>query len=187
MIFGNSTVFDEETIVLYVSWICNVLYGLLIVLGFWILPRERMLFITIATAYVGPALILIGIGGIFYCITCLALYPLTSISVIWIWFFLTSRLAQLIGLYYGLDSDNDGDVDLFDLLHYLATRTRIGQQLRLHKLHTYFNNRPKNPFDELHDKIDSLTHKINTLLATANTTTTTTTTTTNSKANLESD
>jgi hypothetical protein len=54
-----------------------------------------MLFIGLATFYVGPSLVLVFLGGLAAMILLFALYPFQSVIIIWITFFLSSSLAQV--------------------------------------------------------------------------------------------
>jgi hypothetical protein len=116
---------EEHSMIALINVICNVLYGIFVVCGFWFLPRGVMLFGTLATLYVGPALVLVLLGSIGLALAAFAFYPVTSVVVVWLFFFSTSHLAQAIGRRLGLDFDGDGDIDFLDILHVAAT-TRWG-------------------------------------------------------------
>ena len=150
---------SEEVAILVVSSICNVLYGLSILFGFLYFPRNRMLIITALTLYIGPAIVLFFIGALALMIASFALYPIQSVVAVWVWFFLTSHLAQSLGKQLGLDSDRDGGVDVLDLLHYLGN-SKVGKQLRLDKLHTYLSTVSLDPFQDIKDKLDQVAEMI---------------------------
>lgn len=153
--------FNEENTILIVSSLCNAFYAILILIGFLILPRERMLIIAALTLYIGPVIILLGLGIGLLIIGCFAFYPVYSVLIIWIWFFFTSQIAQIIGKYLGLDTDDDGNVNILDLLYYCST-TRWGKTIGLHKLHstimTYTTK--TNPFEEIIQRLHQIDQKL---------------------------
>lgn len=146
---------NEQNTIVLLSTICNLLYGLSVLFGFLFFPRGPMLFVTLATLWIGPALVLILLGTIAAVMIAFALYPIASVAVMCTWFFVTSRMAQTLGKRWGLDSDNDGDVDWLDLLHVLA-KTDIGQTLGLLKLHDILNQATLDPFQEIHHKLNNI-------------------------------
>jgi hypothetical protein len=151
---------NEQSTILLLSSLCNALYGILVLIGFLLLPRERMLIITALTLYVGPSIILLLVGGFVLLVASFALYPVISVLVVWIWFFLTSHVAQVLGKSLGLDSNEDGNVDMLDLIYYFAN-TRWGEWIGLRRLHTYLKCIPKDPFEEIKERLDHLTEKLN--------------------------
>eukprot|EP00977_Amphora_coffeiformis_P001438 scaffold291_cov168-Amphora_coffeaeformis.AAC.7 len=146
---------DETTFVTVLNMICNLLYGLITLVGFVALPRGFMLMFTALTIFVGPALVLILLGTMAALLVAFALYPITSVASLWVLFFSTSRIAQVLGVYLGLDSDKDGDVDWLDVLHYLAS-TQMGKLLRLDTLHDLLNNSSMDPFREINRRLDEI-------------------------------
>lgn len=146
---------SEKSTILFISTICNTLYCLSILMGFLFFKRGPMLTFTILTLWIGPALVLILLGTVGIALAAFALYPLASVFVMTLWFFLTSQLAQTLGKKYGLDSDDDGDVDMLDLLHFLAN-TEIGSTLGLGKLHAVLNQCTGDPFQEIHRRLDRI-------------------------------
>jgi len=146
---------DENSTVALLSTLCNVLYGLFVLIGFMVLPRGKMLFLTMITILIGPALVLILLGCAAALIAAFAMYPITSVSTVWLFFFLTSHIAQALGRKLGLDSDNDGDVDMLDLLHFVA-KTRIGTWLGLPQLHAWLDDATRDPFQEIHRRLDRI-------------------------------
>jgi tetrahydromethanopterin S-methyltransferase subunit G len=146
---------DENSTVAALSTLCNVLYGWGIVVGFWCLPRGKMLAITLMTLFVGPALVLILLGLLAALTGSFAMYPVTSVSVVWLVYFMTSQVAQAVGRKMGLDSDGDGDVDFLDLLH-AAGRSRMGKYLGLQKLHAWLDEATRDPFQEIHRRLDEI-------------------------------
>ena len=74
-------------------------------------------------------------------------------------FFLTSQMAQALGMYLGLDSDNDGDVDFLDLLHWMAS-TRVGRFLGMPVLYKMLNRLSCDPFHEIHKRLDRIIERI---------------------------
>ena len=145
---------EDDTIVL-LNLLCNFLYGTFILLGFLLLPRGYMLLATMLTFFVGPALVLIFLGCIVAAMVAFALYPLYSVFTIWLFFFLTSQIAQVLGKNLGLDHDGDGDVDWLDLLHW-ASHTRLGKKVGLIRLHSFLNRSSLNPFLEIHRRLDEI-------------------------------
>ena len=152
---------NEHDTIMMLSTICNVVYGLAVLIGFLFTQRGPMLFITLATLWIGPALVLILLGTLGCAIGAFALYPITSVAIMCLWFFLTSQLAQTIGKRLGLDHDGDGDVDWLDLLHFVA-QTDIGNAIGLMKLHNLLNQANQDPFQEIHHRLNMIDRKINT-------------------------
>jgi hypothetical protein len=150
---------NEKNTIALLSTLCNVLYGTFVWLGFLFLPRDRMLLFTLITFYVGPAMILIVLGLIGGAFVAFALYPVYSVVALWLWFFLTSQIAQALGTYLGLDSDKDGDVDMLDLLHW-AGKTKIGKSLGLMGLYRVLNSYANDPFREIFRRLDEITERI---------------------------
>lgn len=138
MTIGN---LDRETVVTFVTWSCNVIYGSLVTVGFLVLPRTSMLIFTLLTLYVGPAMVLVVLGCCGGVLAAFALYPVTSVAVVWLVFFVKSKAFQALGLYYGLDADKDGDVDWLDVVEVLG-RTKIGKVCKLDVLHNALNQKP---------------------------------------------
>ena len=149
---------EKDTIAL-LSTICNVLYGCCVWFGFMFLRRDYMLLGTLLTLYIGPAIILVLMGTIGVTLVAFAVYPVTSVFVIWFFFFLTSQMAQALGMYLGLDSDNDGDVDFLDLLHWMAS-TRVGRFLGMPVLYKMLNRLSCDPFHEIHKRLDRINERI---------------------------
>ena len=146
---------DETTFVTLLNGTCNLLYGLSTLIGFLMLPRGFMLVVTAVTVLVGPALVLIMLGIMALVLIAFALYPITSVATLWIFFFLTSHMAQVLGCRLGLDKDQDGDVDWLDLLHLLAS-TKTGKFLCLDSLHDMLNESTMNQFQRIHRRLDEI-------------------------------
>ena len=144
---------NEHDTILVISTICNIVYGTSVLIGFILFPRGIMLFITLATLWIGPALVLVILGTIGGLIGAFALYPITSVALMCLYVFLTSQLAQTIGTRLGLDSDGDGDVDWLDLLHYVA-KTNLGSKIGLQKLHDILNQANQDPFQVIHHRLN---------------------------------
>lgn len=145
----------EQSTIALLNVICNVLYGLIVVSGFLCLPRGFMLFATLTTLYIGPALVLILLGSIGVVLAAFAFYPVYSVVGLWVFFFLTSHLAQTIGRKMGLDSDGDGDIDFLDFLHVVA-KTRCGQAMGLLKLHEMLNESAQDPFHAVNQRLNDI-------------------------------
>ena len=146
---------NEQNTILLISTICNVLYGSAMLAGFLLFQRGPMLLFTLATLWIGPALVLILLGLVAGVLAAFAFYPLASVAAMATWFFMTSQLAQQLGKQLGLDSDGDGDVDWLDLLHALS-KTSLGETLRLGQVHEFFNQIQMDPFQELHRRLDRM-------------------------------
>jgi hypothetical protein len=153
---------NEEATIVFLNMVCNLLYGISILAGFRFLPRGGMLIGTLVTLFVGPALVLILLGAAVLMLAAFAVYPVTSVFSIWVSFFLTSQLAQVMGRRLGLDHDGDGDVDMLDLLHYAAS-TKWGKILGLSKLHKMLHESTMNPFQEIHRRLDEIQHSTRSL------------------------
>jgi len=146
---------EEQTFVAALNVICNFLYCTAIMLGFLFLPRGYMLFGTILTLFVGPALILVLLGSMGLMAAAFCLYPVMSVVSMWLIFFLMSRAFQVLGRRLGLDHDKDGDVDLLDFLHY-AAETSWGKLIGLPKLHDTLNKASMDPFQEINRRLDKI-------------------------------
>jgi hypothetical protein len=146
---------DEQSTIVLLSTVCNVLYGVTILAGFMLLPRNQMLVLTFFTVFVGPAIILVLLATAAVSLAAFAIYPVYSVVALWLWFFLTSQVAQSLGRHWGLDADQDGDVDLLDFLQYFA-KTQIGQRIGLQGLHDRLNDATMDPFQVIHQRLDQL-------------------------------
>jgi len=146
---------DEKSTIILINMVCNLLYALSILLGFLFLPRGYMLVGTAVTLFVGPALILILLGTVALMLVAFAIYPVISVFSMWVLFFLTSHLAQVLGRRLGLDHDGDGDVDMLDVLSYAAS-TKWGQWIGLPKLHKMLNESSMDPFQEINRRLDEI-------------------------------
>jgi hypothetical protein len=146
---------DERSTILLISTVCNLLYCSSIFLGFMFFRRGPMIIFTLATLWIGPALVLILLGTIGLAIAAFALYPIASVPGMTLWFFLTSQLAQTLGKKFGLDSDGDGDVDWLDLLHAVG-KTEVGRSMGIKKLYDFLNQCKFDPFKEIHRRLDRI-------------------------------
>lgn len=165
---------DEPTFIVFLNYICNVLYGLAILSGFLVLPRGPMLMATILTIFTGPALVLVLLGCMVAMMAAFAMYPVLSVLTLWMFFFLTSQLAQVIGRRLGLDHDGDGDVDFLDLLSYAAS-TKWGKLLGIPIMHSMLNEATGDPFQEIRRRLDEIQESTSQITLAANTAETTTT------------
>jgi hypothetical protein len=146
---------DEQSTIVLLSTVCNVLYGVTIFAGFMLMPRNQLLVLTFFTVFVGPAIILMLLATAAVSLAAFAIYPVYSVVALWLWFFLTSQVAQSLGRHWGLDADRDGDVDFLDFLQYFA-HTQIGQRLGLQGLHDRLNDATMDPFQVIHQRLDQL-------------------------------
>jgi len=146
---------SEKTTIVLVSTICNVLYGISILIGFLFFRRGPMLVFSIATLWIGPALVLIILGSLGLMVAAFALYPMASVSVMILFFFMKSQVAQTLGKRFGLDSDQDGDVDWLDLMYVLAN-TELGESIGLLELHDFLHQCKLDPFKEIHLRLDRI-------------------------------
>ena len=146
---------DEATSIVFLNYVCNLLYGLAILTGFLVLPRGPMLIATILTIFTGPALVLVLLACLLGALVAFALYPVLSVLSLWVFFFSTSRLAQVLGRRLGLDHDGDGDVDILDLLSYAAS-TEWGKMIGMPAIHKMLNDSSMDPFQELHRRLDEI-------------------------------
>jgi hypothetical protein len=146
---------NEENTIVFLSTICNTLYGLSVLFGFLFLPRGPMLVATLCTLWLGPALVLLLLGCVGAVVAAFALYPIASVTVMLAWFFLTSKIAQTLGKRYGLDHDKDGDVDWLDCLHFFA-ETDLGTSIGLMRLHDLLNSATQDPFQEIHHRLNEI-------------------------------
>ena len=146
---------EEHSTIALLSTVCNILYGTLVWLGFMWLPRTWMLVVTLLTLTIGPALVLLFLGTFGMVFVAFALYPIASVTTLWLFYFSTSHFAQAIGRTMGLDRDGNGDVDSLDLLHFLA-QSKWGQTLGLHKLYAVLHDASRNHFREIHLRLDQI-------------------------------
>lgn len=143
---------SEDATIVFLNALCNLLYGISIFVGFLLFPRGYMLVVSLLTLFIGPAVILVAIGVSAGVLVAFTTYPVVSVLVMWTFFFLTSKIAQVLGRKCGLDHDGDGDVDLLDLLHWLA-QTRVGRALDLAEVHAMFNDSSLEPLREINRKL----------------------------------
>jgi hypothetical protein len=155
MTFGTKLPNEQDSIIM-LNMLCNILYSLSILLGFVFLPRGIMLLLTLVTLLIGPALVLFLLGCLAMIVVAFSLFPMRSVMCLWLYFFLTSKVAQILGRRLGLDHDGDGDVDLLDILHYAST-TRWGKTFGiLPKLHDLLNRSAMDPFQAIHRRLDQI-------------------------------
>jgi hypothetical protein len=150
---------DEQSTIAFLSTVCNILYGICVWCGFIFLDRNYMLLGTLLTLYVGPAIILVFMGLVGGALVAFAVYPIVSVLVMWVLFFLSSQLAQTLGQCLGLDSDADGDVDYLDLLHWAASK-RLGKLLGMPAVYNFLNKLHTDPFIEIHKRLDRISDSI---------------------------
>jgi hypothetical protein len=154
MLYGSIP--SEEAVIVLLNTICNLLYCSTVLACLVLLPRGYVLLATtLVTILVGPALALGVLAVLGLVIVAFALYPLTSVMTMWSIFFLTSHCAQVLGKSLGLDVDQDGDVDLLDLLHYLSAQP-LGRAVGLHRLYKILKESSLNPFDQINRRLDDL-------------------------------
>jgi hypothetical protein len=146
---------EEQSTIALVNTLCNVLYGILVWLGFLWLPRTFMLFATLLTLSIGPALVLILLGTIGLMLLSCALYPVTSVACLWVFFFSTSHVAQAIGRNMGLDGNRDDTVDFLDLLHILS-ESKWGAALGLRTLYNVLKEANRCHLREIHCRLDQI-------------------------------
>jgi hypothetical protein len=146
---------DERSTIAFISTVCNVLYGICVWFGFMFLDRTYMLLGTLLTLYVGPAIILVFLGFVGGALAAFAVYPIVSVLVMWILFFLSSQIAQTLGKYLGCDSDDDGEIDYLDLLHWAASK-RLGKLLGIPAVYKFLNKLQTDPFVEMHKRLDRI-------------------------------
>ena len=65
----------------------------------------------------------------------------------------------MIGRQLGLDQDKDGDVDMLDLLYFLAN-TRAGKHIGLQNLHDRLNRLSQDPFQAIHRRLDQIKERM---------------------------
>lgn len=152
---------DEIKALYFVTFLCNIAYGVLVLVGFLTMPRNKMLWLTAATVLVGPSIILVIVACVAAGLAACALYPRTSVASLWLVFFLQSKAFQAMGKRLNLDHDGDGDVDTWDVLSALA-KTKIGALLRLDKAHSFLNSFFKS---STVDRLESIEQKLDELVA----------------------
>jgi hypothetical protein len=125
---------DEKLTVYCVSILCNILYCLIVLVGFYFLPRDFMLVVGLFTSTIGPSLVLFVLGFIVLSIAFMAFYPMYTVACIWLFNFARSQFVQRLGLMLKLDIDGDGSVNWSDALAW-AGKTKWGSRLGLNQLH----------------------------------------------------
>ena len=109
----------------YKNWIDkigNVLFVVLVAIGFAVLPRRLMLILGFFGLLFGRfvvtyALQLLGL------LTAIAVYvPGVAVFLMWLTSFTSSKAAQWIGLRLGLDTNKDGMVDWHDIAYTVVQR-----------------------------------------------------------------
>lgn len=133
---------DEKLTVYGVSILCNVLYCLLVLIGFYFLPRDFMLLVGLFTCTIGPSLVLFVLGFMALSIAFMAFYPMYTVAFIWLFNFARSQFMQRLGLMLKLDIDGDGTVNWSDALAW-AGKTKWGSKLGLKQLHEQMSSRRK--------------------------------------------
>ncbi|KAL1525000.1 hypothetical protein AB1Y20_019876 [Prymnesium parvum] len=149
---------EEHAAVFAVRTFCNLAYCLVVLCGFLLFDQHKMIAITLITLPVGPTIVLGLVAALVGTLVAFAFFPITSVAAMLCWFVITSRACQSLGLYLGLDKDEDGDVDLLDLLAEIA-RTRVGTKLGLSHLHAWLN-KPTDPLKLIEQKLESLERKL---------------------------
>ena len=84
---------DKTACVTGIVTLCNFLYCVTILLGFMGIggiPRTYMLILTLCTVVIGPAIVLAILAAIGIALVCFALYPIASVTLMWVGFFVTS-------------------------------------------------------------------------------------------------
>lgn len=140
---------DKQMTVMCISVVCNLIYCLSVVGGMFIFSQNTMLIYGLLTIFIGPAIILVGIGLLALIIGAMALYPMISVSIFLLTWFFTTKLGQLIGKKLGLDCDNDGDVDFADFIHLLARYAP--KWMNLKALHDWVDKRDKSVIEEVQE------------------------------------
>jgi len=149
----------QEDFVFIVSTLCNLLYVLTLLAGFFLLPRTNMLVITLVTFAVGPALVLVLLGAVGVFLALSMTYPMLMALGLWSFFFLSSQVFQSVGTYLGLDQDADGDVDWLDILAWLASKP-LGKTLGLDAIHQRLNARRHATLEHMIERVDELEQRL---------------------------
>ena len=116
---------------------CNILYCVLVFMGFIYIPRNVMLVIGLFTAAIGPALVLVLLGALGAACICMAFYPMCTVAGMWSFFFLQSQFFQRLGVVLDLDVNGDGVCDFWDFLDWLGS-TRVGRLFGIDHIHQMF-------------------------------------------------
>ena len=96
------------------TFAANALYLLLIMYAYFKLPRNAFVFVSLCVSIPGLSSIL-GSAGLFF-IMWAAAHPATFIALLVATNLAASKLANRLAVAVGLDFDNDGKVDVRDLL-----------------------------------------------------------------------
>lgn len=100
----------------------NVVFVLMVAVGYLLLPRRLMVYVGFFGLFVGPAAVQAVFTALGWTVAVAAYVPAVVVGCMWLLAFLGSNLAQRIGLWLGMDADHDGDVDWHDVIHELMRR-----------------------------------------------------------------
>jgi hypothetical protein len=114
--FITGKTLSEYATVVMLKIICNFMYVMTVLAGFYFLPKNIMLLIAVLTSLIGPLIALLVIVIILGLFAFFVYAPCTSMNIICLGIFLSGPMGQSILKALGLDSDNDGDVDFIDLV-----------------------------------------------------------------------
>jgi hypothetical protein len=135
---------DEDTTIFCLSVTCNIVYCVLVMIGFATLPREFMLKLGAITFVIGPALVLVLIAFSAVVFYCMAFYPLVIMLFCWITTLVKGPAFQAIGKRLGLDIDGDGQIDSLDVVKFFASTT-VGRLMDGEVLHRSLAKRKQQP------------------------------------------
>lgn len=130
---------DKGAMLYGVSLLCNLIYGGIVIFGFFVFSTTQMLAATAATFVVGPSIILLLLALLIFFVAAIALYPMTTVTALWIFCFLQFKAFQAIGLYLNLDVDHGGRIQAMDIVKALS-KTKVGKRIKVDDIHCMFGS-----------------------------------------------
>lgn len=128
----------------------NVLFVVAVAVGFAVLPRRLMLILGGIGLFFGSFVAQLGLQALGGALFLSAYIPGLMVLLIWVGAFMTSRTAQRLGIWLGLDIDNDGDVDLKDL--FVECCRQFSPDIHAELVKT----RRKQPYEQLAERLERI-------------------------------
>ena len=159
---GLKGIFQSQLLTDVVGWfthwlisISNIIFVGTVALGYLLLPRQVMIYVGLVGLFVGPVAIQALLKVLGFGFAAAAYVPGLMVLLMWIVAFATSKTAQRLGLWLGLDKDEDGDVDWEDVLEALVNRVSptVSQECKV----SLAAKRKRNPrIKDVADRLDKI-------------------------------